>query len=177
MALTTQNPDTDALSYDRLEQPWRDWARIARNFSLQIDDARDKEDLVQDIILELAKVAAKYKEQGRPLTRWGCIKVAQYRRSRFYHDKHRWKRVFSIDLNSTIQDEDGNETELVETIPDREGIDLDTWLDFKSHFEDSPARTKEAIRKLLYEHWRQLSGHDYKLIRQFRAEYKAKNKP
>ncbi len=107
------------------------------------------------------------------MTKGGCIRVAQYTRLRFYHQKKIWKRVSSVDLNSVIRDADGNETEWVNTLIARKGIDLDTWLDAKAHNIRSSKKTREAIRKFLHENWRQLSGYDWKLIRQFRAEYKA----
>ena len=126
---------------------------------------------MQDIIVELAKVAEKYREMGKPLTRGGCIKVAEYRRLRFYHQKKRWGRVFSVSLNSAVRDEDGNETELINTLIAQKGIDLDTWLDAKNYYLRSPKKVKRAIRKLLKENWRTLSGYDWKLIQQFRTEF------
>jgi len=51
-------------------------------------------------------------------------------------------------------------------------IDLDAWLDFKSYYQSRPKKERRAIRKLIKENWRNLSGYDWKLIRQFRAEYK-----
>jgi len=63
-------------------------------------------------IVEGVEVAEEYRRQGKPLTKWGCIRVAQYTRLRFYHQKKRWKRVFSVSLNSDIQDEDGYKIEL-----------------------------------------------------------------
>jgi DNA-directed RNA polymerase specialized sigma24 family protein len=165
----------EALSYDRLEEPWRDWARIAKSFTYQLDDRWDREDLMHNIIVRLAEVAEEYRQKGKPLTKGGCIRVAQYTRLRFYHQKKRWKRVFSVSLNSAVQDEDGYETEMIETIPDEKGIAPDTWLDAKSYYLKSPERVKQAIRKLLTNgdgNGHRLSGYDWKLIRQFRAEYK-----
>ena len=166
---------SEALSYDRLEEPWRDWARIAKSFTYQLDDQWDREDLLHDIIVRLAEVAEEYRQKGKPLTKGGCIRVAQYTRLRFYHQKKRWKRVFSVSLNSVVQDEDGYKTEMIQTIPDEKGIAPDTWFDAKSHYLKSPERVKEAIRKLLTNgdgNGHRLSGYDWKLIRQFRAQYK-----
>jgi len=166
---------SEALSYDRLDEPWRDWARIAKSFSLQLDNHMDREDLMHDIIVRLAEVAEEYRQKGKPLTKGGCIRVAQYTRLRFYHQKKRWKRVFSVSLNSVVQDEDGYKTEMIQTIPDEKGIAPDTWFDAKSHYLKSPERVKEAIRKLLTNgdgNGHRLSGYDWKLIRQFRAQYK-----
>ena len=178
MTLTTHrlphDDDGQALSYDRLEQPWRDWAKIARNFSYQLDDRQDREDLIHNIIVRLAEVAEKYRQQGKTLTKWGCIRVAEYTRLRFYHQKKRWKRVSAVSLNRTIQDEDGYEAELIQTIIDEKGMNLGDWVDFKTFYQNSPERTRLAILKLVNKDWRMLSGHDWKLIKRFRTGFKAK---
>ena len=173
MTYLTHDGNGQALSYDSLEEPWREWARIARSFTYQLDDHQDREDLMHNIIVRLAEVAEEYRQQGKLLTKGGCIRVAQYTRLRFYHQKKRWKRVSSVDLNSVVKDEDGNETELINTLIARKGIDLDTWFDAKSYYQSSPKIVRRAIRKLLEENWRTLSGYDWKLIRQFRKEFKA----
>jgi len=169
--LTHDNGHSEALDYGRLEQPWRDWARIARSFAYQVD-SQDREDLMHNVIVRLAEVAEVYRERGIPFHRGACIKVAEYTRLRFYHQKKRWKRVFSVSLNSVVRDGDGNETELINTLIAQKGIDLDTWIDAKNHYQSSPKKVKRAIRKLLNENWRTLSGYDWKLIRRFRAEAK-----
>jgi len=162
---------SEALDYDQLEQPWRDWAKIARNFSYQLDNHDDREDLIHDIIVRVAEVAEEYRQQGRSLSKWGAIKVAEYTRLRFYHQKKRWRRVSSISLNSTVKDEDGNETELIQTILDENGIDLDAYLDLKNYYQSRPPKERRAIRKLITENWRKLSGYDWKLVKQFREAY------
>jgi DNA-directed RNA polymerase specialized sigma24 family protein len=75
--LTPDDKHSEALSYDRLEQPWRDWTRIARNFVYQLDDQWDREDLMHNTIVRLAEVAEEYRQKGKLLTKWGCIKVEQ----------------------------------------------------------------------------------------------------
>ena len=145
------NGCSEALDYARLEQPWREWAKIARNFIWTLDDQWDREDLLHNIIVRLAEVAEIYHQREIPFNKGACIKVAEYTRLRFYHQKKRWKRVSSISLNSVVRDGDGNETELINTLIAQKGIDLDTWLDAKSHYNSSPEKMKEAIRKLLYE--------------------------
>jgi len=126
---------------------------------------------MHNIIVRVAEVAEEYRRQGRSLSKWGAIKVAEYTRLRFYRDKKRWKRVFSVSLNSTIQDEDGYETELIQTLIDGNGIDVDAWLDFKSYYQSRPAKERQAVRKLVRDNWRNLSGYDWKLIRRFRTEF------
>ncbi len=165
---------SEALDYDQLEQPWRDWAKIARNFMYQLDDYQDREDLMHNIIVRLAEVAEEYRQKGKPLTKWGSIRVAQYTRLRFYDQKKRWRRVFSVSLNSPVRDSDGNETELIQTILDENGVNLDVWLDFKNYYQSRPRKERKAIRKLISQSWQTLSGYDWKLIREFRAEFKEK---
>jgi hypothetical protein len=163
------------LSYDSLEQPWHQWAKIANAFILQLEDRMDREDLRHNIIIRLAEVAEKYRQMGNTLTKGGCYKVAQYTRLQFYDQKKRWRRVSSISLNSTVKDEDGNETELVNTLIARdEAIDLDGWLDFKTLYFNSPEKVKQAILKRVSRGGNgKLSGYDWKMIRQFKEQYKA----
>ena len=183
MTLTTHrrphagDGNSEALSYDRLPEPWRQWAKIANNFIWTLDNHQDREDLMHNIIVRLYEVAEIYRQQGKPLTKGGCIRVAQYTRLRFYHQKKRWKRVSSISLNSVIQDEEGYETERIQTIAAKKGIDLDTWLDAQNHYNSSPEKMREAILKLLTKGdggGHRLSGYDWKLIKRFREEAKQK---
>lgn len=174
--LIPDDEHSEALSYDRLEQPWRDWARIARNFTYQLDNYQDREDLMHNILVRLAEVAEEYRQKGKPLTKWGSIKIAQYTRLRFYDQKKRWKRVFTVSLNSTVKDDDGNETELIQTLIDQKRVDLDALIDAKRHYLKSPERVKQAIRKLLRGDGdgHRLSGYDWKLIREFRRKFASK---
>ena len=63
MTYLTYDSDGQALSYDRLDEPWRQWAKIARNFSYQMDDHWDREDLMHNIIVRLYEVAEEYHRQ------------------------------------------------------------------------------------------------------------------
>jgi len=178
MTITTHKPlhagngNSEALSYDRLPEPWREWARIARNFIWTLDDQCDREDLLQNIIVRLAEVAEVYRQRGIPFNKGACIKVAEYTRLRFYHQQKRWRRVYSASLNSMVRDFDGNETEMIQTLVDDKVINLDTWLDFKHYYQSRPQRERRAIRKMVQESWSSLSGNDYKLIKRFRTEAK-----
>jgi len=174
MTYSTHLPDdgSNPLSYDKLEQPWHQWAKIAKTFTFQLDNHQDREDLLHNIIVRLAEVAEEYRRKGKPLTKGGCIRVAQYTRLRFYDQKKRWRRVSSVSLNSTIKDSDGNETELINTLIDPKSVKSDRWFDFKNYYQSRPPKERGAIRKLITENWRKLSGYDWKLIREFRAQYK-----
>jgi hypothetical protein len=61
---------------------------------------------------------------------------------------------------------------MIQTILDEKGIDLDAWLDFKTYYQSRPRKERKAIRKLVRENWRNLSGYDWKLIKTFRKEAK-----
>jgi len=178
MTITTHKPlhagngNSEALDYDRLPEPWREWAKIARNFIWTLNDHQDREDLLQNIIVRLAEVAEVYRQRGIPFNKGACIKVAEYTRLRFYHQKKRWKRVYSVSLNRMVRDYDGNETEMIQTILDKKGINLDVWLDFKNYYQSRPQRERRAMRKLIIEHWRNPSGYDWKLIKRFRTDAK-----
>jgi DNA-directed RNA polymerase specialized sigma24 family protein len=146
---------------------------LARTFAFFAHlDKEDTQDLMQNIIVRLAEVAEVYRERGIPFHRGACIKVAEYTRLRFYHQKKRWKRVYSVSLNSVIQDEDGYETEMIQTILEGNGINRDEWLDFKNYYQSRPQKERRAIWKLIREGGRSPSGYDWKQIRRFRAEAK-----
>jgi hypothetical protein len=168
----TGNGNSEALDYDRLPEPWREWARIARNFIWTLDNRQDREDLMHNIIVRLAEVAEVYRQRGIPFNKGACIKVAEYTRLRFYHQKKRWKRVYSLSLNSMVRDSDGNETEMIQTILDEKGINPETWLDFKNYYQNRRQREKRAMRKLIAKGWCDLSGYECKLIKRFRTDAK-----
>ena len=157
------------LDYERLEEPYLGWARIARKFAGQIREPWDREDLIQDIILELAKVAEKYRLAGRPLTKWGALTVARYRRLRFYHDKARWRKVYSESLDAPARDRNGEPR--LANVPSLAGADPDTWIVVRDHFQESPEKTKRAMREWLQkEDGHRMCGYEWKLIRQFKTE-------
>ena len=162
---------SEALDYKRLPEPWREWAKIASNFIWTLDNQWDREDLLHNIIVRCAEVAEVYHQRGIPFNKGAVIKTAEYTRLRFYHQQKRWKRIYSVSLNSTVEDEDGYETELIQTLIDGNGIDVDAWLDFKSYYQSRPAKERRAVRKLVRDNWRNLSGYDWKLIRRFRTEF------
>jgi hypothetical protein len=184
MTLTMQRLPHDgngeALDYNRLPEPWGEWAKLAKVFALFARlDREDREDLTHNIFVRLSEVAEVYRQRGTPFHRGACIKVAEYTRLRFFHQKKRWKRVYSVSLNSMVADFEGNETEMIETILAEKGIDQDTWLDFKRYYQSRPKAERKAMRKLLRNGARgngdgnghKLSGHDWRLIKRFREAY------
>jgi hypothetical protein len=126
---------------------------------------------MHNILVRCAEVAEIYRQRGIPFNKGTVIKTAEYTRLRFYHQQKRWKRVFSVSLNSMVTDFDGDETEMIQTIRDDKGIDLEAWLDFKRYYQSRPKAERKAIRKMVRESWDNLSGYDFKLIKRFREGY------
>ena len=147
----------------RLDGEWGEYWEIARRFERKAR-AGDWEDLRHDIIVRLADIAREYQAKGKPLTEWGMIRVAAYTARRYWYQKARRGRITS--LNTPVDDEDGSETEIWETLADDKAIDLDAWVDARLFLLGCPDRLIQIARK------RQkriaLSGADYVYLNKFR---------
>ena len=142
---------------------WGQYWEIARRFERKAR-AGDWEDLRHDIIVRLADVAREYEATGKPLTEWGMIRVAAYTARRYWYQKSKWAKVGS--LNTIVENEDGNETELWETLADDKAIDLDAWVDARIFLLGCP----EKLIKIAYKRKKgiALSGADYTYLHRFR---------
>jgi hypothetical protein len=101
--------------------------------------AQDREDLRQDIIVRLAEVAQN--NGHKPLTEGAMVRVASYVVMEYWHDIKRKPTILSL------EDEDGNKTELWQTIADDKAIDLDAWLDARRWLLGCPKRLVEIAYK------------------------------
>ena len=63
--------------YDQLEGDWVLFYKVARYFVHKVK-FEDKEDFLHDLMLEMAKVKAKYEAKGKLLTEAGLMRVASY---------------------------------------------------------------------------------------------------
>jgi hypothetical protein len=111
---------------------------------------QDQEDLRQDIILRLARVALN--NGHKPLTEGGMIRVASYVVMEYWHNLKRKPTLLSLD--GEIDDGEGDTIELWQTIADDKAIDLEAWLDAKTWLMGCPKRLiqvayKRAIREPL----------------------------
>jgi len=86
----------------------------------------------------LADVARDYQAKGKPLTRWGMLRVAVYTVHEYWYQKRKWARLAS--LNNVVDDEHGNEVELIDTIADDKAIDLEAWVDARTWLLGCPKR-------------------------------------
>ena len=133
LATTSQaNPATGGLP---MQLDWEKYMEIADKFQHKAR-YEDSEDLRQDIILRLAEVASN--NGHKPFTEGAMVRVASYVTLEYWHDLKRQPTILS--LNEEIDDGDGNNIELWETLADDKAIDLEAWIDAKTWLASCPAR-------------------------------------
>ena len=125
---------------------WQKYISIADKFQHKAK-VEDREDLRQSIIVRLAEVETKYNGSGKSLTEGGMVRVAGYMVMEYWRSIMRLPPVTS--LNGTVDDGEGNETELYQMLADDKSIDLDAWLDAKLWLYRAPPRlVKIAYKKV-----------------------------
>jgi hypothetical protein len=125
---------------------WNKYIEIASKFQYKAK-AADQEDLRQNIILRLAEVESKYNGSGESLTEGGMVRVASYTVLAYWREIMRLPPITS--LNGTVDDGEGNETELCQMLADDKAIDIEAWLDAKRWLYRAPPRlVKIAYRKV-----------------------------
>ena len=125
--------------YDQLEGEWLTYYKIARYFIHKVK-REDREDFLHDLMIEMAKVKAKYEAKGKPLTEAGLMRVASYEVTDYWHALMR-HRPTMLSLNYTDGfDGDGEKTELLEFLADDKAVDLDLRLDARRFLQGCPRR-------------------------------------
>ncbi|MBM4446795.1 MAG: hypothetical protein FJ023_05515 [Chloroflexi bacterium] len=148
---------------------WANYSKIAEKFQHKAKP-EDREDLRQDIILRLAEVEAKYNGSGNSLTEGGMVRVASYTVMAYWREIMRLPKITS--LNGTVDDGEGNETELCQMLADDKAIDVDAWLDAKLWLYRAPPRLiKIAYRKVS---GLPLADNERNYLYQQRKKYQAK---
>jgi hypothetical protein len=144
---------------------WQKYIEIADKFQHKAK-AEDRQDLRQDIILRLAEVEAKYNGSGESLTEGGMVRVASYTVMAYWREIMRLPLITS--LNGTVNDGEGDETELCQMLADDKAIDVEAWLDAKLWLYRAPARlVKIAYRKVS---GLPLVARDQEYLRRFRQK-------
>ena len=115
---------------------WGEYWQIAERYS-QRAILDDKEDLRDTIMVTLFEVAKRRQAEGKLFSDFAKLRTASYARKGFYRDKKRLGRIVS--LNVKVSDDDGAETELLDTLADDNALDLDAWLDFRYWLLGCPA--------------------------------------
>ena len=125
---------------------WNKYIDIASKFQRRAKP-EDREDLKEDIIVKLADIESKYNGSGQSLTEGGMIRVASYTVMAYWRDIMRLPPITS--LNETVDDGDGNETELYHMLADDKAVDVEAWLDAKLWLYRAPPRlVKIAYKKV-----------------------------
>jgi len=125
---------------------WSKYTQIADKFQRKAKP-EDRQDLRQDIVLRLAEVEAKYNGSGNSLTEGGMVRVASYTVMAYWREVMRLPKITS--LNGTVDDGEGDETELCQMLADDKAIDVDAWLDARLWLYRAPPRlVKIAYRKV-----------------------------
>jgi hypothetical protein len=159
--------------YDHLPEPYLTYYRIALRFAHKalLDE---KEDLLHDIMIGLAKTGQMLATRGRQFTEIAQIRTAEHIKDHYwyqhyaYHNgldcqhcskaqrakcRENWAytdchRAITLEsINQPITDSEGNITELAELIADDGAIDLAEWLDARIFLIGAPIRLKALAIK------------------------------
>jgi hypothetical protein len=166
--------DAGNNGYDRLTEPYSTYHRIALRFAHKaLTDER--EDLLHDIIIGLAKTGETLADRGQQFTEMAQVRTAEHIKDHYwyrhysYHNgldcqhcskaqraecRENWAysncpRAITLEsMNQPITDGEGNITEFAELIADDKAIDLAEWLDAKTFLIGAPIRLKQIALKL-----------------------------
>ena len=158
--------------YDHLEGDWALYYKVARYFVHKVK-FEDREDFLHDLMLEMAKVKAKYKARGKLLTEAGLMRVASYELSEYWVKQRRittWldcgncskeqrrkcreeflypdcpKYHQLVSLNTVVGD-DGHKAELIDFLADDNAIDIVARLGARRFLQGYPKRIVQIAYK------------------------------
>jgi len=164
----------DGNGYDQLEGDWGLFYKVARYFIHKVR-RDDNYDFLHDLMLEMAKVKAKYEVKGKPLTEAGLMRVASYELTDYWVKRRRlttWldcgncskeqrrkcreEFLYSecpkyhqlVSLNTVIDgDGDGHKAELIDFLADDNAIDIVARLDARRFLQGCPRRIVQIAYK------------------------------
>ncbi|PIU56650.1 MAG: hypothetical protein COS88_02605, partial [Chloroflexi bacterium CG07_land_8_20_14_0_80_51_10] len=132
--------------YDELEGDWAVFYKIARYFVYKVKK-EDRPDFLHDLLIEMAKVKAKYEAKGKPLTEAGLMWVGRYEVMEYWKKQRLQGRVTVLSLNRQVgrDDHDGNRSELGEMLADPRVLDMDALVDAERFLESYPKRIVQIV--------------------------------
>ena len=162
--------------YDQLEGDWALYYKVARYFVHKVK-REDSQDFLHALMLEMAKVKAKYKVTGKPLTEAGLMRVASYELSDYwvkqrrlttwldcgncskeqrrkcreellYSDCPKFHQLVSLDATVNSPDGDGEPSELIEFLADDNAVDIVARLDARRCLQGMPRRLVQIAYKV-----------------------------
>ena len=113
----------------KLEGDWAVFVKIAGYFVNKVPPD-DREDFLQNLLVEMAKVKAKYAAKGKPLTEASLMMVAEYERKDYYI-KRRYRRFGFNCTRCSIEQRRECETKLPSDCPKKRArsiVSLNTIL-------------------------------------------------
>ena len=156
--------------YDQLEGDWLTYYKIVRYFVHKVK-FEDRQDFLHDLMLEMARVKARYEAKGKPLTEAGLMRVASYELSDYWvkqrklttgldcnHCSTKQRRrcrdenLYSkcpklIQLVSLDGDGDGDKAKFIDFLADDNAIDLAAMLDARRYLQGYPKRINQIAYK------------------------------
>jgi len=137
--------------YDQLEGDWALFYKVARYFIHKVK-YEDREDFLHDLMLEMAKVKAKYEAKGKPLTEAGLMRVASYEVTEYWHTLMRHRpTILSLngkaDNGNGSSNGDGEAGEIIDFLADDNTVDLDLMLDARRFLLGCPRRLVQIAYK------------------------------
>ncbi len=139
------------LAYEHLDGDWALFYKVARYFIHKVK-FEDREDFLHDLMLEMAKVKAKYEAKGKPLTEAGLMRVASYQVTEYWHTLMRHRpTILSLndraDNGNGSSNGDGEAGEIIDFLADDNAIDLDLMLDARRFLLGCPRRLVQIAYK------------------------------
>ena len=148
-----------------LDGDWATYAKIAEYFVRKVK-LEDREDFRHNLILEMAKVKAKYEVKGKPLTEPGMMRVCSYELTAYWEKERLRARGIVVDCGncgkeqrqrcrdedlyshcrnakrflSLSQPIDDDGIELWEVLIDKNALDLDAWVDARAALRRLPRK-------------------------------------
>ena len=159
--------------YDQLDGDWALFYKVAKGFTRRVKP-EDRQDFLHDLLLEMARVKAKYEVIGKPLTEGGLIRVACYRVAHYWRERFRLtngvychncskaqrqkcrendlyrecpKAIQIESLDKLIKDGNGDSTPLCELIADDSAVDIVARLDARLTLDGYPRRFVQLAYK------------------------------
>jgi hypothetical protein len=127
---------------------WNKYIAVAEKFQHKAK-RQDRGDLNHDIIVSLAEAQIRLDQNGGgQLSDVAILRIASYECKKYWRAEYSNGRVIS--LNTIIEDEDGNQIELIDTLADDKAIDLEAWLDCSVWELGFPDRLAQIARKIAY---------------------------
>jgi len=187
-------PQGNGNGYDQLEGNWLTYYKVARYFTHKVK-YEDREDFLHDLMLEMAKVKAKYEAKGKLLTEAGLMRIASYELSEYWvkqrrlttwldcgncSKEQRWKcrseDLYSdcpkfhqlVSLNTVIGDGDGHKAELIDFLANDNAIDIVARLDARRFLQGCPRKLVQIAYKKYAGY--QLDNSDRSYLKRFRKE-------